>query len=191
LQQTRHLTRDWYADVSRWAALRSDEALSRACAALASGDEGIDALSAGERAFVAAWLGSSAEAQSGAAYLDRDEFCDRIAGRDPLAGAALRVLLAIEAVDGVYVRAKPHFVLASPVAELVRAMRAAEATHDMIAVPALAIRLAEAAPQETADARLQAQRLLDEAEGTLSGWVSEEPDAARLLDSVRAVRVRS
>ena len=102
----------------------------------------------------------------------------------------MRVLLAIEAVDGVYARAKPHFVLASPVAELVRAMQAAQATHDMIAVPALAIRLADAAPRNTAGARLQAQRLLDEAEGTLSGWVSEEPGAARLLDSLRAVRPR-
>jgi CHAT domain-containing protein len=190
LGQTRHLTRAWSTFTTRWAALRSPRVLAQARAALAAGDERSDGLPPADRAFVARWLESSFSAQSGPTYVERDAFCDRIAPTDPLAAAALRILLTFEALEDTYARADPPLILADPAAELARALHAARAIHDMLAWPVLAIRFAGVMSSPSAPARLQAQRLLDEAEGALQGWVSEEPDAAPLLEAARQLRQR-
>ena len=182
LQQTRHLTRGWPAWVSRWACLRSRTSRRRALAALAAPRHDDDALDSAQRQAVAQWIAASFDAGSAAVRRERAALGEQIERIDALAGAALRILLCIESIEGCYAAAPQG---AASQALIDRAMLAARATHDLLAWPALALRRVEAT---SLFEPLDAQRLLDEAEGALAGWTVEEPRAKALLKTARALR---
>lgn len=188
-RQTRGLTLGWPARVTRWAALRDERAKQLALDALRAADPAAGALTGPERASVEEWLAASFGAESGKAFVERDALCTALADRDIVAAAALRTLLALETVAGTYAQRKPLLVQVDPVGDLWRALASAKSVHDWIAVPALAIALAQALLHEQ-DRRLllRARSLLDEAQGALEGWLIEEPAAARLLDDVARAR---
>lgn len=182
LQQTRHLTRDWPAWVSRWACLRSRSSRRSALAALSAAHRAGDALDDVQRQAVAQWITASFDSASLAVRSERAALGEQIGHIDALAGAALRFLLCIESIEGCYAAAPQGTTC---LALIDRAMLAARATHDLLAWSALALRRVEAT---NLFGSLDTPRLLDEAELALAGWTVEEPRAKALLKTARALR---
>jgi CHAT domain-containing protein len=183
LSQTRSLTSRWDSCVGRHLAIRSPESRQRAIDALAEARE----KQAGSQALTAVvdWLTTSFQANEPEVMEARLALCREVAREDVVAGCELRMLLAMEAMQGSYYGdRKPDIVFAPE--EVAVGLSCARAVHDTIAWPAFAVECARAGAigyEPTA-----VLHMLGEAAGMLEGWLVEEPEVAALLSTAQELR---
>ncbi len=176
--QTRDLTLGWPDHVARFLATRSPGERQAALDLLALERRAADPAKAVLLDRVTAWV-STAFGPTSDSYEERLALCRAFAGGDAAAAGSLRMLLAIECLEGLH-----------PPADVVLEARAgmvtAAALHDTIAWPAFASWVASRAEPGATD--IEVKPLLDEAEGMLDAWALSEPAVIPLLNEIRKRR---
>jgi hypothetical protein len=181
---TRATTLRWDSFVGRHLAVRSPESRERILNAIRQADLAAD-LASHTLDSVAGWLETSFEPAEPEMMDSRLALCRDVARHDVVAGAELRMLLAMESLQGSYYgERKPDLVLAPE--EVTIGSYCAQAIHDTIAWPAFAIESARSGG--IGHERRTVLRMLDEAVGMLEGWQLEEPVAATLLSTARELK---
>jgi hypothetical protein len=182
--QTRRLTLRWDSLVGRHLATRSPESRQRALDAIAAAraEQGA-AADALDR--VAGWVEASFRAEEPAMKDSRLELCRVVAREDAVAGCELRMLLAMEILQGCYFGGrKPDIVFAPE--EVAVGLHCGMAIHDTIAWPAFVIECARSGGIGYERARVL--HMLEEAVGMLEGWQLEEPTAGMLLSKAQELK---
>lgn len=128
---------------------------------------------------VVEWLTVALKAESNGAYSERIGLCAGLATSDVVAAGALRMLLAMECLEGLH-------PLADQVDEAAIGLRIGAAMHDTIAWPAFVQWIARYAEPGTTDLQLKPFR--DEAEGMLEAWGLSTPGVLPLLKDIRMRR---
>lgn len=182
--QTRKMTLRWDSLIGRYLALRTPESWQRAIAAVAN-DRKLHADGMYEQ--IERWIESSFGTEEPAMLDARLAVCQNVAERDAVAACELRMLLAMEALNGGYYGARRPDLVANP-EELAIGLYCAKAVHDTLAWASFAIESARGSGMAFAPA--DQLRMLEEAEGILNGWCLEEAAATAMLLEVRNLKKR-
>jgi hypothetical protein len=178
----RQQTLRWDSLVGRHVAIRSEASRQRVLDALDRvRGVGIDPLDADTLDAVAAWIEASFGAEEPETQDERLALCADVARHDAVAGCQLRMLLAMEVVQGTYFGERKPDIVISP-EELAVGLFCARAVHDTIAWPAF---VAECVANGGAGYDpTHVHRMVEEAAGMLAGWSREEPAASGMLSVV-------
>ena len=182
--QTRHQTLRWDSLVGRHLVVRSADSRKRALEAVvaARAERGAARAMLDE---VAAWVKSSFRAAQPKLQGERLKLCLAVAGEDAVAGCELRMLLAMEALQGSYFgKRKPDMVLLPE--EIAVGLFCAKAVHDTLAWAAFVIESARTGGLGYEP--MQLLGMLDEAVSMLDGWRLEVPAAWPLLLTAQRLR---
>ena len=184
--QTRHQTLRWDSLIGRHLVVRSAESRKRALDAVAAAR----AERGGAREVldgVAVWLKTSFRAAQPKLQDERLKLCLAVAREDAVAGCELRMLLAMEALQGSYCgKRKPDIVLLPE--ETAVGLFCAKAVHDTLAWAAFVTESARTGG--IGYEPLLLLNMLDEAVGMLDGWRLEVPAAGTLLSLAQELRGR-
>jgi hypothetical protein len=178
--QARDRTLGWSDHVARFVTTRSRQERQAALDLLSHERNGADQA---ERALLnrlAGWVSSAMQPAGAAAYQERLALCRELALSDSAAAASLRMLLAMECLEGL------HAAAPSSIIEAHAGLMAGKGAHDTIAWPALVALVARHA--EAGPVALEVKPMLDEAEGMLEAWALSEPDVTPMLDQIRERR---
>jgi CHAT domain-containing protein len=185
-KQTRVMTRRWDSWVARHLAIRSSRSRQRALdeVEIARAEPNVESNYFDN---LLDWLAESFSATEPDVKEERLKLCQLVAATDAVAGATLRMLLAMETLHGSYFgKRKPDLILDDG-GEAVIGLYCAYAIHDTLAWSAFVIESAQGRGIHHDPVTLA--RMLDEAIGALKGWQLEEPEAADMLSDARSLRV--
>ena len=183
LAQTSQRTVRWDSFVGRHVALRSSDSRERALDAVTAARNGAASGELFDR--VTGWLKETflpAEAELKEVRL---QICLDVAKTDAVAGCQLRMLLAMEQLQGSYFGPRKPDLVFSP-EEAAIGLFCAKVVHDTLAWPAFAIEIAKAGGMGYEPALML--HMLDEALGMLEGWSLEEQGAHDLLSLAGELR---
>jgi hypothetical protein len=175
VRQARDLTLGWPDHVARFLATRSAGERQAALNLLALERGVADPAKSLLLDRATAWV-STAFAPASESYEERLALCLAFANSDAAAAGSLRMLLAMECLEGLHSKA-------SVLLEAHAGMVGAAALHDTIAWPAFACRMAGGAEPGAMD--IETKPLLHEAEGMLDAWALSEPAVIPLLNQLR------
>jgi hypothetical protein len=134
---------------------------------------------------VAHWVETSFRVAEPKLQEERLQLCTTVGRHDAVAGCELRMLLAMEALQGCYFgERRPDIVLLPE--ETAVGLYCAKAVHDTLAWAAFAIQCARAGGIGYESPRLL--HMLDEAAGILDGWRLEVADAVGLLSVAQEMK---